>query len=72
MSDTSARRELSAPLRAVLVLLLLYLFLVGVGLLENGIAALGEGFAAGLLDEVANPLSGLFAGILFTVLVQSS
>lgn len=56
----------------MLVLLLLYLFLVGVGLLENGIAALGEGFAAGLLDEVANPLSGLFAGILFTVLVQSS
>jgi solute carrier family 34 (sodium-dependent phosphate cotransporter) len=72
VSDTSARRELSAPLRAALVLLLLYLFLVGVGLLENGIAALGEGFAAGLLDEVANPLSGLFAGILFTVLVQSS
>jgi solute carrier family 34 (sodium-dependent phosphate cotransporter) len=72
VSDTSARRELSPPLRAALVFLLLYLFLIGVGLLENGIAALGEGFASGLLEEVANPLSGLFAGILFTVLVQSS
>jgi solute carrier family 34 (sodium-dependent phosphate cotransporter) len=72
VSDTSARRELSSPFRAALVLLLLYLFLVGVGLLENGISALGAGFSDGLLDEVANPLSGLFAGILFTVLVQSS
>ena len=58
--------------RAVLVLLTLYAFLVGVGLLESGIAALGEGFADGLLRRVANPLSGLFAGILLTVLVQSS
>ena len=58
--------------RAALVLLTLYAFLVGVGLLESGIAALGEGFADGLLRRVANPLSGLFAGILLTVLVQSS
>jgi solute carrier family 34 (sodium-dependent phosphate cotransporter) len=59
-------------LRAALVVALLYLFLTGVGLLENGIAALGEGFQAGLLEQVSNPLSGLFAGILATVLVQSS
>jgi solute carrier family 34 (sodium-dependent phosphate cotransporter) len=45
---------------------------VGVALLEAGISALGEGFQAGLLASVANPLSGLFAGILATVLVQSS
>ncbi len=66
------RRKLPPALRAVLVGVLLYLFLVGVGLLENGIAALGEGFQAGLLEQVSNPLSGLFAGILATVLVQSS
>lgn len=58
--------------RAVLVVVLLYVFLVGVGLLESGIAALGSGFEEGLLEEVGNPLAGLFAGILFTVLVQSS
>lgn len=59
-------------LRAVLVLMLLYGFLVGVALLEVGIAELGEDFTSGLLDQVANPLSGLFAGLLFTILVQSS
>ncbi|MCC5950360.1 MAG: Na/Pi symporter [Nitriliruptoraceae bacterium] len=66
------RRELGRPARTVLVLILLYLFLVGVGMLENGIAALGEGFQEGLLDQVSNPLAGVFAGILATVLVQSS
>ncbi len=58
--------------RTIVVLATLYAFLVGVGLLESGIAALGEGFSDGLLRRVANPLSGLFAGILLTVLVQSS
>ena len=66
------RRDLPTPLRALLVVVLLYAFLVGIGLLETGIAALGAGFEEGLLTNVANPISGLFAGILFTVLVQSS
>jgi solute carrier family 34 (sodium-dependent phosphate cotransporter) len=66
------QRELATPLRAALVLVLLYTFLVGVSLLEDGIAGLGDGFQSGLLENVANPISGLFAGILFTVLVQSS
>ena len=59
-------------LRGLIVLLLLYLFLVGIGLLESGITAMGEGFEEGLLESVSNPLAGLFAGILATVLVQSS
>jgi solute carrier family 34 (sodium-dependent phosphate cotransporter) len=63
---------LPTPVRAALVVALLYLFLVGVALLEEGIAGLGQGFTSGLLDQVANPVSGLFAGLLFTVLVQSS
>jgi solute carrier family 34 (sodium-dependent phosphate cotransporter) len=70
--DAATRTGPPPALRAAFVLVLLYAFLVGVGLLESGIAALGEGFQAGLLDNVANPLSGLFAGILVTVLVQSS
>jgi len=69
---STATREPPTPVRAMLVVALLYLFLVGVALLEVGIAGLGEGFTSGLLDRVANPLSGLFAGLLFTVLVQSS
>lgn len=56
----------------MLVVLFLYLFLVGVGFLEAGISGLGEGFQEGLLESVSNPISGLCAGILATVLVQSS
>jgi solute carrier family 34 (sodium-dependent phosphate cotransporter) len=67
-----ARRVLPAPARAAVVVALLYVFLVGVGMLEAGIGALGEGFQAGLLAQVSHPLAGLFAGVLATVLVQSS
>jgi len=71
-STTFRSRRMPRGLRAVLVLTFLYAFLVGVALLETGIAGLGAGFQAGLLEQVANPLSGLFAGIILTVLVQSS
>ncbi|CAN5842179.1 sodium:phosphate symporter [soil metagenome] len=64
--------KLPPALRAVLVVLFLYLFLVGVAFLEAGIAAMGAGFQAGLLRSVSHPISGLCAGILATVLVQSS
>ncbi len=65
-------RNLPAPIRSLLVVFLLYIFLVGVAFLETGIGAMEEGFQEGLLRSVANPISGLFAGILATVLVQSS
>lgn len=65
-------REISPPVRVLFVVGLLYLFLVGVTMLESGISAMGDGFQQGLLEQVAHPLSGLFAGILATVLVQSS
>ena len=64
--------RLAAPVRALLIVTLLYLFLVGVGLLEVGISTLGAGFETRLLEQVAHPLAGLAAGILATVLVQSS
>lgn len=51
---------------------LLFLFLVGISMLEAGIKTLGSDFQEGLLENVDNPLAGLFAGILATVLVQSS
>jgi solute carrier family 34 (sodium-dependent phosphate cotransporter) len=59
-------------LRALLVVFLLYIFLVGIAFLEAGIAATGEGFQTGLLRSVSHPISGLCAGLLATVLVQSS
>lgn len=66
------RREIPPALRALAVLFFLYLFLVGIAFLEAGIAASGEGFQQGLLESVSNPISGLCAGLLATVLVQSS
>ncbi len=78
MSETSPaldHRGSSSPPswpRALLVVALLYLFLVGVSLLGAGIGTLGEGVQEGLLETVRNPISGLCAGILVTVLVQSS
>jgi solute carrier family 34 (sodium-dependent phosphate cotransporter) len=65
-------RNIHPLMRAAFVIFFLYLFLVGVGFLEAGIAAMGEGFQAGLLRSVTHPISGLCAGLLVTVLVQSS
>jgi solute carrier family 34 (sodium-dependent phosphate cotransporter) len=65
-------RRVPPAARGLLVLFLLYLFLVGIAFLEAGIAATGEGFQAGLLRSVSHPISGLCAGLLATVLVQSS
>jgi solute carrier family 34 (sodium-dependent phosphate cotransporter) len=65
-------RQMPTPVRILLVVGFLYLFLVGVGFLEAGIAAMGAGFQEALMREVANPIAGLCAGILATVLVQSS
>jgi solute carrier family 34 (sodium-dependent phosphate cotransporter) len=71
-AKVGAPRQFRTISRALLVIGMLYTFLVGVSLLETGIAGLGAGFQEGLVREIANPLSGLFAGIVLTVLVQSS
>jgi sodium-dependent phosphate cotransporter len=63
---------LPRPARAVLVVLLIYLFLVGVSALEGGIGAMGADTQERLFSNVSHPLAGLFIGILGTVLVQSS
>ena len=67
-----ASREMPTGARAVLVVTLIYIFLVGVGLLEGGIKVMGADTQAQLFEGVNNPIAGLFVGILGTVLVQSS
>lgn len=59
-------------LRLGLALGFLFLFLVGVKSLETGISALGVGFVDSVFSSVSSPIAGLAAGILATVLVQSS
>lgn len=77
-TDPAGRSALPFPpwfetvLRLLLTVLFLYVFLVGVKSLEKGISALGSDFVDQVFDSVANPIAGLAAGVLATVLVQSS
>ena len=65
-------RSLPKWIRVVAVVGLLYLFLVGVKSLESGIKAFGADASERLFSNISNPVAGLFAGVLATVLVQSS
>ncbi len=71
-APTDAAQRTETAVRLGLALLFLYLFLVGVKSLEEGISSFGSEFVDGVFSSVANPLAGLAAGILATVLVQSS
>lgn len=66
------RNTATVWVRAVIVVGFLFLFLVGVKALEAGINAFGAGTAERLFESVSSPLAALSAGILATVLVQSS
>lgn len=59
-------------LRFISVLLLLFVFLIGVKVLGGSFKMMGGGFAKGLLNVTSNPLLGLFSGMFATVLIQSS
>lgn len=71
-SPASFTNRLGAGLRLVLVLGLLYAFLAGIKALELGIRAFGADFVDRVFDNITHPVAGLFAGLLATVLVQSS
>jgi sodium-dependent phosphate cotransporter len=58
--------------RTAAVMLLLYVFLVGVNGLGSGFQALGEGVVESFFAATENPFIGLMVGILATSLVQSS
>ncbi len=72
--DPSSGTEPRIPaiVRLVLVFLLLYVFLVAIGLLGSSIKAMGHGAATGMFSGISNPFAALSVGILATVLVQSS
>lgn len=70
--EESRATEAPTWVRVALVIVLLYLFLVGVKALETGIKAFGSDFTEALFERVSNPMAGVFVGVLATVLVQSS
>ncbi len=59
-------------IKAASFILLLYLFLLGIGLLGGSFKLLGKGVAEQLIATTSNPFAGLFIGILTTSIVQSS
>lgn len=63
---------LPTPARALLVGGFIYLFLVGISALEQGIKIMGADTQEQLFSGVSNPIVGLCVGVLGTVLVQSS
>ena len=65
-------KNLELALRVIAVLILLYFFLVGVKTLSTGLNLAGGDFAKTLFDLTSNPFISLMAGILATVLFQSS
>ncbi len=70
--DTPRASLLRGPLRSVLVVGLIYVFLIGVSSLEAGISIMGEDTQEKVFSAASNPLAALCIGILGTVLVQSS
>jgi len=59
-------------LKILSVGILLYLFLVSIGLMGAAFKGFGKGFAENLIRTTSNPFIGLFIGILATSIVQSS
>ena len=73
MAEQADPRKIAvAVARVAWLFALLYLFLVAVELFGGSFKALGKDAAASLGDAVDNPLTGLFVGMLATVMVQSS
>lgn len=66
------KKHLELFLRVLTVLVLLYLFLVGVKTLSGGMKLMGSEFAKTLFNVTENPFVSLMAGMLATVLFQSS
>jgi sodium-dependent phosphate cotransporter len=62
----------STGARVLTLLLLLYGFLVSIGMLGKAFKMFSGGFVGALIESASNPLLGLFVGVLATTLVQSS
>ena len=59
-------------IKAILLAIATYVFLLSINLLSASFKLFGEDFAASLISLTSNPFVGLFIGILATSIVQSS
>ena len=58
--------------KTLAIIVILYLFLVSIGMIGSAFKGMGKEFAMQLIQSNAGPLIGLFIGILATSLIQSS
>ncbi|HEX7071274.1 MAG TPA: Na/Pi symporter [Rhodothermales bacterium] len=65
-------RALKSAFQIVQVILVMLVFFISIELLGGSFNLMGEGFARTLIETTANPVVGLFVGLLATALVQSS
>ncbi|MFL2541815.1 MAG: Na/Pi symporter [Candidatus Latescibacterota bacterium] len=66
------RESLKVWAQIIGLIVVLYVFLVSIGLLGGAFKLFGNELAQQLIEMTSNPLVGLFAGILATTLAQSS
>ena len=72
MDDSRQSDRYQLVKNLLLFLLFLYLFFISIELVGKAFKGFGEGFAEQLIATTANPLVGLFIGILSTSIMQSS
>jgi len=70
--ENMKQERYKAIIKLILVFVLLYFFLVSIGLMGTAFKGFGKGFAEDLIRTTSNPFIGLFIGILATSLIQSS
>ncbi len=58
--------------KTLAIIVILYLFLVSIGMIGSAFKGMGKEFAMQLIQSNAGPLIGLFIGILATSIIQSS
>jgi sodium-dependent phosphate cotransporter len=66
------QRRVPGWVKAILFLLLLYLFFFSIDLMSAAFKMAGRGFAEQLVSTASDPLAGLILGFLATSLIQSS
>lgn len=70
--EVTIRNRLINYAKVLAIFLVLYFFLVSIGLIGATFKGLGIGIARSLLESSAGPIIGLFIGILSTSVIQSS
>ncbi len=71
-ADSAVPTANNTTVSAVALLVVLYGFLVSIGMLGRAFKMFSGGFVGDLVQSASNPLLGLFVGVLVTSLVQSS